>query len=108
MQVTGKITHILPTESGQGKNGEWQKRTVVLLPPDAKYPKPIAVQQWNDAIDDTPLSVGDELTFHINIESREYQGRWYTDVKAWKIEGHSAVAEPEPAPSVDDSADLPF
>ena len=40
---------------------------------------------WGEKIDDFAIKDGEELVVSINLESREYNGRWYTDVKAWKI-----------------------
>jgi hypothetical protein len=45
---------------------------------------------WGDKIDQFPVKEGDAVTVHFDIESREYNGRWYTDVKAWKIENRSS------------------
>ncbi len=83
--VSGSITHILPEQSGEGKNGTWRKRDFVIETAD-QYPKKICITQWGDEIDATGLSIGETVTAHIDIASREYNGRWYTDIKAWKIE----------------------
>ena len=61
--------------------------------------------------------VGDKVKISFNLSSREYNGRWYTDVRAWRIEpaGQTAPQETyQPAPSIDDlpgsdgEDDLPF
>lgn len=41
---------------------------------------------WGDKISEAQLQVGAQLTISFDVESREYNGRWYTDVKAWKVE----------------------
>lgn len=115
MEITGKITHILETESGEGKNGTWRKRSIVIESGD-KYPKSVVIQQWNEAIDESTFGIGDTITAHINIESREYNGRWYTDVKAWKVdfEGGAKITtiyrQPNEVPffNEDTDDDLPF
>jgi hypothetical protein len=89
MELSGKIINILPIESGESQRGSWQKRTMVIRNDSDKYPKPVAILLWGDMVD-TALSVGDEVTVHINIESREYKDRWFTDVKAWKIDRKGA------------------
>ena len=73
--------------------------------------------QWGDNIDAFGLKVDERLTAHIDIASREYNERWYTDVKAWKIEREDSGSAPsmpddEPFPEPPDTDDgddgLPF
>jgi len=119
LQITGKIIEILEEQSGTGKNGEWRKQEFILEIA-GQYPKPVCVVQWGDNIDKFGVTEGETLTAHIDIQSREYNGRWYTDVKAWKIErsesGQTAPQAagdepwPEPPSDADDDGDdsLPF
>jgi hypothetical protein len=85
MQLTAKLTQLLPLQSGTGKNGEWKKQDIILETA-GKFPKKVCVSIWGDKIDPQLLKVGNELRIDFDIESREYNGRWYTDVKAWKVE----------------------
>jgi hypothetical protein len=90
LQITGEVTNVLDEESGEGKKGTWRKQAFILKTP-GDYPKEICVIQWGDNIDKFPVQSGTTITAHIDIQSREYNGRWYTDVKAWKIEGASGA-----------------
>jgi len=36
-----------------------------------------------------PMKTGDEVTVSFDLESRDFNGKWYTDVKAWKVESIS-------------------
>ncbi len=85
LQITGEVTKVLEEESGTGRNGVWRKRAFIVKTP-GEYPKDICVIQWGDSIDKFDVSAGETITAHIDIQSREYNGRWYTDVKAWKID----------------------
>ncbi|WP_209391006.1 DUF3127 domain-containing protein [Chryseobacterium sp. RR2-3-20] len=85
MQISAKLIQILPLQSGTGKNGEWKKQDIIVETSD-KYPKKICISFRGDKIPSQPLIVGINLLIDIDIESREYNGRWYTDVKAWKIQ----------------------
>ena len=49
---------------------------------------------WGDKIDQFQITEGKELTVHFDIESREYNGRWYTDVKAWRVDTADAGGPP--------------
>ena len=95
MQLTLKLTQLLPLQTGTGKNGEWRKQDIIVETMQEQYPKKICVSVWGDKIDSVALSVGQVLRIDFDVESREYNGRWYTDVKAWKIEAVSAPASPE-------------
>lgn len=86
MEVQGVLKQILPIESGESKSGKtWQKQTIIIETADA-YPKQIAVEVSEKALSRLQdYSEGMTITCSINIESREYNGKWFTSVKAWKI-----------------------
>ena len=86
MEVQGVLKQILPLESGESKSGKaWQKQTIVVETQET-YPKLIAVEVSEKAISRLQdYSIGHTITCSINIESREYNGKWFTSVKAWKI-----------------------
>lgn len=86
LQIKGKVTQVLEEQSGESKNGPWRKRDFILETSEGQYSNQVCITQWGDKIDQQPVSEGEEITAHIDIQSREYKGRWYTDVKAWKIE----------------------
>jgi hypothetical protein len=85
MQLTAKLIQILPIQTGTGKNGEWKKQDIIVET-DGQYPKKVSVSIWGDKINEQQLTIGNTLTIDFDIESREYSGRWYTDLKAWKID----------------------
>ena len=84
MEITGKIIQLLSEKSGQSANGRWRKQEYVLET-DSQYPKKICFMAWGDKIDEFNIKQGETVTVSIDLESREYNGRWYTDVKAWKV-----------------------
>jgi hypothetical protein len=104
MQLTATLVQVLPLESGTGRNGEWKKQSFILET-DGQFPKKICITAWGDKINASQLQTGKRLTVDFDLESREYNGRWYTDVKAWKIESeaNTPAASPgyqaPPAPS---------
>ncbi len=116
MEISGTVVNLLPMQTGQGKNGTWKKQEFILETP-GQFPKKVCISLWGDKVDENKLSSGDKITASINVESREYNGRWYTDVRAWKIQkdsGGSTNREMAPPPDenfVPDSTgsdDLPF
>ena len=100
MEINGKIIQLLPEQSGESSNGTWRKQQYILETDD-QYPKKICFMVWSDKIDELAIKQGENLSVSIDIESREYNGRWYTDVKAWKAAragaaaGNIPFAEPE-------------
>jgi len=83
MELTGKIINILPIQTGEGKNGSWKKQEYVIETFD-KIPRKVCFSLWGEKIDQFQLNEGDEAEVMFDLESREFNGRWYTDVKAWK------------------------
>lgn len=99
MEIKGKIIQALPEVSGTSKAGNpWKKREYVLETHDT-YPKKVFFNFFGNSADQYPLNVGDEVTVSYDIESREYNGRWYTDIRAWKAESANAPAAPAAAPA---------
>ena len=89
MQLTAKLIQLLPLQTGTGKNGEWRKQDVIVET-DGQYPKKVCISIWGDKIDNSQLVVGNVLTIDFDLESREYNGRWFTDIKAWKVTSDQA------------------
>lgn len=85
MQLTAKLVQLLPLQTGTGKNGQWKKQDIIVET-EATYPKKVCISVWGDKIDTASLQTGSLLKIDFDVESREFNGRWYTDVKAWKIE----------------------
>jgi len=114
MQITAKLSQLLPLQTGTGKNGPWKKQDIIVET-EATYPKKICISIWGDKIDASQLQPGNNLKIDFDVESREFNGRWYTDVKAWKIEiagGNPAVttekATGNTGPENTGDDDLPF
>jgi len=84
MEISGRIVKILPEVTGEGKNGPWKKQDFVIET-EEQYPKKVCITVWGDKIDLKSFTENDAVTVSINIESREYNERWYTDVKAWRV-----------------------
>lgn len=98
MEVTGKIIHKLDLQSGTSKTGNaWRKQEYVLETQET-YPKKVHFDFFGDRIDQYPLNVGDTVKLSFDIESREYQGRWYTSIRGWKADKVDATAPQAAAP----------
>ena len=123
MEIKGKVVQVMPVKSGQGRNGPWHSQEFVLETGD-KYPKKVCMTLWGEEnINKFDLVEGMVITAHIELDSREYNGKWYTNVKAWKItwdeqkrpdfptakqEEPPAEKPMPPSGAVIDNFDLPF
>lgn len=122
MEVTGKIIVALPEMSGTSKMGNpWKKREYVLETIES-FPKKIHFDFFGEKADQFVLNPGDTIRLSFDIESREYQGRWFTSIRGWKSEPLAATAPagapdpvapigsmpPPPADAAGSDSDLPF
>tara|TARA_B100001964_G_scaffold239257_1_gene306318 strand:- start:758 stop:1117 length:360 start_codon:yes stop_codon:yes gene_type:complete len=119
MEINGKIIELLEEKSGESAKGPWRKQEYILET-DGQYPKKVCFMAWTDKIDEFAIKEGENLVVSIDLESREYNGRWYTDVKAWQVKRAGAAADntsfsepeeynntqPESLPPLDD--EIPF
>ncbi|MDR1380842.1 MAG: DUF3127 domain-containing protein [Tannerella sp.] len=122
METRGKIIAVQPVQTGEGKNGTWKKQDYVIeYEQNTQYPRKMMFNLWGDKIDQYNITEGQSLKVSFDIDCREYNGRWYNDIRAWKVEpdedapagdGFVPAANLSPsAPSIapsDESSDLPF
>ena len=106
MEISGKIIECLPVKSGQSSNGEWRKQEYVLET-NSQYPKKICFVVWGGKVEQFAIQQGETVEVSIDLESREYNGRWYTDVKAWKVERDGVSLETASSTSVSDDGYRP-
>ncbi len=94
LELVGKLVKILPEVTGQGKNGPWNKQEFVLETLDTQYPKKVCMTAWGDKAGDLKqFADGDMIKATFSPESREYNERWYTELRAYRIEtGEGASA----------------
>ena len=110
MELKGKLVKVLPAITGQGRNGEWRKQDFVIDIDGASFPQKACFTAWgSDKINVESLVEGSMLNVHFDIESREYQGKWYTNLTAWKVEtdGDSQQSSPMPQMEVYDAEETP-
>lgn len=99
LEFEGNLVKVLSEVTGQGKNGAWVKQDFVLETED-QYPKKACFTAWGDkAADLKTFSLGEKLRVTFSVESREYNERWYTDLRAFRIDQVSRGASSAPASS---------
>ena len=126
LELTGKLLQKLPVQSGQSAKGAWSKQDFVLETQE-NYPRKVCASVWGaDKVNElASFAEGSLVKMSFNIESRQFNERWYTDIRAWRVErvgssqeGATAPFSSEPLPYSDpgyldtnadsDIDDLPF
>jgi single-stranded DNA-binding protein len=122
--LEGKLIKLLDLQQGVSTRGAWKKQEFILET-EEQYPKKVCIACWGERVEDiTKYSPGSKLKVSVNIESREWNNKWFTDIKAWRIEtmqdgvASPAQAQESPTPdggditgisfSDDEGDDLPF
>lgn len=88
MEIKGTIIAALPEVSGvSSRSGNpWKKREYVLENTEGNFPRKVAFTCFGENADKIQLQVGQAVTMYFDVESREYNGRWYTDIRAWRLQ----------------------
>lgn len=124
MELEAVVHQILEPVRGTSAKGEWVRQEVIFDQP-GEFSRKVCITFWGDKAQEVAsFRVGEPLTLSINLESREFNGKWYTTAQAWKVARKAAadgsapaagsapaqtVAAPAPAPfKEDDADDLPF
>ncbi len=106
MEFEGTVFEILPAASGTSARGEWQRQEVVFEVLDGQYTRKVVVTFFNKEAEVKSLVKGQSYTVSINLESREFNGRWYTNANGWRVQSKQAAA-PAPAPMPDAMPPMP-
>ena len=118
MEIEGRIARKLNVQTGTSSRGAWSKQEFILEYQEGKFPSQVCMNVWGeDKVRDLEkYQVGDKVKVSFNLSSREFNGRWYTDVRAWRIEpagqqqnagyGYSQSASSAPVPPME-SAPMP-
>lgn len=117
MEIKGKVVQALPIEGGTSKSGnQWSKASLIIeVAENPQYPKKVKISNMKNADAFSKIAIGSEVTFKVEIESREYNGRWYTELNCWGWDAPQ-LAQPAPqqpvyaqsAPATPPDDDLPF
>lgn len=124
MNISGKVVQVLPIQTGTSKAGNpWQKQEFILEQ-GGQYLRKVCISLFGDNVAKIP-QVGQDVMVSVDIDSREFNGRWYTEIKAWNIvqagaqqaapqqaatapAAAPAQPQPAPAPQAGVADDLPF
>jgi hypothetical protein len=92
MDITGRIIQKLQLQEGTSSRGGWKKQEFIIET-NEKFPKKVCITAWSEKVDELQkFNINDDVKLSVNVESREFNGRWYTDLKFWKIEAASSAS----------------
>lgn len=111
IEIIGKYIEALQIRSGaSNRGGEWRVQDFIMEV-GGQYPKKVCISLWNEKIDSLQnFSIGENIKASVDIESREFNGKWYTSVKAWqieKIENNPKIAQSLPVIPIQDLSEIP-
>ena len=105
MEIEGRLIQKLGIQSGKSARGDWAKQEFVIEYQDGNFPTKVCFNVWGaDKVKELgSFRLGEKIRVSFNISSREYNGKWYTDLRAWRITSSAAAGGqaygPAPAPS---------
>lgn len=87
MDFTGKVIAVLPAKSGTSKTGNpWMVQEYVIES-NEMYPKKMCFDVFGEEkIKQFNIQKDEELTVSFDIDAREWQGRWFNSIRAWRVE----------------------
>lgn len=105
MKLTAKVLQLIEPQIGTKKDGgTWKKESFVVETVE-QYPKKIQVFSFSNF----DPQVNEIVEMYVNIESREYNGKWYTEVKVNRVKPKEYKIHVQTVQdSIDEDNDLPF
>lgn len=86
LSIKGELVRMLPKQSGESARGTWERGGFIMKTQE-QYPKDVCISVWGDKLREVEqYKEGTLVEVFVNIESREYNERWYTDVRMWRIQ----------------------
>ncbi len=111
LELEGRIARKLNVQTGTSARGGWSKQEFIFEYQEGNFPTQVCMNVWGEekVRDLEKYQVGAKVKVSFNLSSREYNGRWYTDIRAWRIEpvGAAAPSYDAPAPAPFQSVPLP-
>ena len=98
MEIVGKVVQLGTLIEGNSPRGPWKKQELIIETVE-QYPKKICLLCWNERVNDAnSFFVGRTIKAQISIESREFNGKWYTDVRAFRFDLEQPAQQPAAQP----------
>ena len=93
MEFEGKVIQYLGESTGTSKSGNPWKKKEWVVETFGQYPRKVKVQCFGDRSDSIVMEPGQDYRLSVDLESREYNGRWYTDVSVFRVTPYTGAQE---------------
>ena len=98
MEIIGKVVRLGNLTEGTSARGPWRKQELIIET-EEQYPRTVCLICWTNQIDEIQkFAPGQTIKAQIEISSREFNGKWYTDVRVWRFDPVGATTAPAAAP----------
>ena len=98
MEIVGKVVQLGTLIEGNSPRGPWKKQELIIETLE-QFPKKVCLMCWGERVNDAnSFFVGQTIKAQIRIESREFNGKWYTDVTAFRLDLDQPTAQPAAQP----------
>ena len=98
MEIIGKVVRLGTLIEGTSARGPWRKQELIIET-EEQFPRTVCLICWTNQIDEIQkFAPGQTIKAQIEISSREFNGKWYTDVRVWRFDPIGATA-PAAAPA---------
>lgn len=107
MELTGRIIAVMEAKVGTSARtgNSWMIQEYVIEVP-GQFPKRCAFSIFGeDRIKQCNIQNGEDLTIQFDIDAKEFNGRWYNDVRAYSVIRGSVQ---QPASTYSNAPDNPF
>ena len=97
MEITGKIIAVLPARGGtSARTGNaWKSQEFVIETINEQYPRKCVFTVFGeDRLNQMNIQLNEVLTVSFDIDAHDYNGRWFNDIRAWKVDRSQAAAQP--------------
>lgn len=118
MELTGKVIAALPERSGVSQRGEWKSQEFVIEYQEGQYARHLCFTVFGaERLQRFNIQTGQTVLVAFDIDAHEWNGRWFTDVRAFDVRLADSNVSPQPvsspevgksSPVVDANPQAPF
>lgn len=109
LEIEGTLMRKMDVQSGRSARGDWAKQEFLVEFQEGKFPSTAVFTAWGqDKVSELDrFSMGDQVKVTFNVSSREFNGRWYTDLRMWRIAPAGAAPAAPSAPAAPMASSVP-
>lgn len=96
MEIIGKVFQLGNVVEGTSARGPWKKQELIIETVE-QFPRKVCLSCWGDRVAEAAnFAIGQMIKAQISIESREFNGKWYTDVRPFRFDNAETATQVQP------------